>query len=132
MRPPGNAPGDVRGGAQGSSLRIRVHPRDCRGVAMRCKDCVVGLFGACAADYCAAERAGLMEQAQAAAGQRGHTLGEFAKARGRPTWEARCLRCGRVAAICLDPECAGQDLSGPALVEDCQPATTETPSGRGF
>lgn len=86
---------------------------------MRCKDCVVGMLGACGGDYCAAERAGLIEQAQAAAEQRGHVLGEFVKLKGRPMWEARCRRCGRTATICLDPEEAGQDLTGPALVEAC-------------
>jgi hypothetical protein len=88
---------------------------------MRCKDCVVGLFGSCAGDYCAAERAGLVEQAQLAAELHGHALGEFAKVKGRPTWEARCTRCGRTATVCLDPECAGRDLSGPALSEGCPP-----------
>ncbi len=86
---------------------------------MRCRDCVVGVFGACGGDYCAAERAGLIEQAQVAAEQRGHVLGEFVKVKGKPTWEARCRRCGRIAAICLDPEGPGQDLSGPALVDPC-------------
>ena len=86
---------------------------------MRCKDCVVGLFGACRGEYCAAERAGLIEQAQAAAKGHGHALGEFAQIKGRPTWEARCRRCGKAAAVCLDPECGGQDVYGEAVGEDC-------------
>ncbi len=98
---------------------------------MRCKDCVVGLFSVCQGDYCSAERSGLIELAQAAAEYHGHTLDEFVKLKDRPTWEARCLRCGLSATICLDPECAGQDLTGPALSEPCRTGFSSTSARPG-
>lgn len=86
---------------------------------MRCKHCVVGLFGACAGEYCAAERAGLVEQAQLAAQEHGHELGEFVQLKCRPDWEARCTRCGKVVGIRLDPAPGEADLYGEAVREGC-------------
>ena len=86
---------------------------------MRCRDCVVGLFDVCHGEYCAAERAGLIEQAQAAAAGRGHTLGEFVQVKRRPAWEAHCGRCGKVAGIRLDPQPGEQDVYGEAVTAVC-------------
>ena len=61
----------------------------------------------------------MIEQAQHSAEQRGHALSEFVKVKGYPIWEARCVRCGRLAAVCLDPEPNEHDVYGDALSIDC-------------
>jgi hypothetical protein len=85
----------------------------------RCKDCVVGLLGACGTDYCGPERTALIEEAQRSAEQRGHTLAEFVKVKDYPIWQARCVRCGRLAAINLDPSPDEADIYGEALTVVC-------------
>jgi hypothetical protein len=83
-----------------------------------CKNCVVGLFGVCN-DYCRPEREGLIEEAQQLAEQHGHSLGEFIKVKDHPIWEARCVHCGQMAAINLDPPVSQPDVYGTALSADC-------------
>jgi hypothetical protein len=47
-----------------------------------CKDCVVGLFHACHnEEYCRQEKNALIEQAQEAAENEGHSLAKFTKRR---------------------------------------------------
>lgn len=85
----------------------------------RCKNCTVGLFGACRPDYCRQERQGLIEDALWAAEERGHILSAFAKVKRRPIWEARCICCGQLAAVCLDPGPGEPDVYGQALETIC-------------
>lgn len=85
----------------------------------RCKNCVVGLFGACGIDYCYSEREGLREEAERRAEQRGHTLTEFVKAKDYPIWQAQCVRCGQLAAINLDPMVNEPDVYGEAVNDNC-------------
>jgi hypothetical protein len=85
----------------------------------RCKDCVVNLFGVCNPDYCYQERQGLVERAEDLAGQQGHTLTQFVKAKGLPIWHATCTRCGLRASICLDPQPGETDVYGAALTTPC-------------
>jgi len=85
----------------------------------KCKDCVVGLFGVCGVDYCRQEREVLTEEAQQTAEQCGHTLTEFVKIKDYPIWEARCVRCERLAAINLDPPPNEPDIYGEALAVNC-------------
>ena len=84
----------------------------------KCKNCVVGLLGPCN-DYCQPEREGLIEEARRRAGQLGHVLAEFVKVKDYAIWEARCERCGRVAAITLDPPLNEPDVYGEAVVARC-------------
>lgn len=91
----------------------------------KCKNCVVGLFGACGPDYCSAEREGLIEEAQQSAGQHGHALTAFVKVKDYPIWKAECIRCGRSAAINLDPAQGEPDVYGEAATVDCLEADTE-------
>jgi len=88
----------------------------------KCKDCLVGLFGACSGDYCRVERGILIEQAQHLAGQHGHVLGEFVKVKNRPIWEARCVQCGQGVAVTLDPAPGEPDVYGDALTTPCPEA----------
>lgn len=85
----------------------------------RCKNCVVGLFRACAPDYCRQERQGLIENAHWFAEQRGHVLSEFIKLDGQPVWQARCVTCGRMVSVCLDPAPGERDLRGGVLEVGC-------------
>ena len=85
---------------------------------MKCKNCVVGLLGTCH-DYCRPEREGLIEEAQRRAEQLGHVLAGFVKVKDYAIWEARCERCGRVAAIALDPPLNEPDVYGEAVVARC-------------
>jgi len=85
----------------------------------KCRDCVVGLLGVCGVDYCRQEREVLIEQARQAAERRGHSLTEFVKVRNYPIWEALCVRCGRLAAINLDPVPNEADIYGEALAVNC-------------
>lgn len=85
----------------------------------KCKDCVVGLLGACAGDYCRVEREILIEQALEHAAEHRHVLGPFVKRKGAPVWEACCTRCGKTAAITLDPAPGEPDLSGEVLTTEC-------------
>ncbi|NIV30725.1 MAG: hypothetical protein GWN58_14865 [Anaerolineae bacterium] len=97
----------------------------------RCKNCVVGLFGACGIDYCRSEREGLIEQAQRSAEGRGHSLAEFVKVPDYPIWQARCVRCGQLAAINLDPAPNEPDVYGEAASVRC-PVTGDEQSGLRF
>ena len=87
----------------------------------RCKRCVVGLFGACSADYCFAERQGLIEEAERLAAS--HALGPFVKVRGSPVWASSCARCGRTATIALDPAPRAPEVYGEAVDAPCPVAT---------
>ena len=91
----------------------------------KCKDCVVGLLGVCGIDYCRQEREVLIEEAQQAAEQRGHSLTEFVKVKDHPIWEARCVRCGQLAAIHLDPVPNEADITGEALAGHCPEIDSE-------
>jgi hypothetical protein len=96
----------------------------------RCKDCVVGLFGACAPDYCRQERQGLIENAQWFAEQRGHVLSEFIKTSGQPVWQAQCVTCGLVVSVCLDPAPGEPDVHGEGLEIDCATPVREGGASR--
>jgi hypothetical protein len=85
----------------------------------RCKGCVVGAFGACGADYCYGERQGLIEEAEYLATREGHVLGSFEKVEGQPIWRARCVQCGRRAAIALDPARGETQVYGEATTDPC-------------
>ncbi|MFP4343080.1 MAG: hypothetical protein ACLFU8_00170 [Anaerolineales bacterium] len=89
----------------------------------KCKDCVVGLLGVCRLDYCRPERQVLIAQALELAEDRGHTLAEFVKVDGCPIWQTRCDRCGREAAINLDPPRGSFPVYGEALKESCGAGT---------
>ena len=96
----------------------------------RCKNCVVGLLGACSEDYCQTERSLLIEQAQEAAKRQGHTLGEFVKVKDYATWQARCERCGQLVTINLNPEPGELDICGEGATAACpeyegEPEVTE-------
>ena len=91
----------------------------------RCKNCVVGVFGACGHDYCYGERAGLIEEAEYLATRGGHALGPFDKVRDHPIWRARCLRCGRSAAIALDPAPGELQVYGDATTTLCPHSAAE-------
>ena len=98
----------------------------------KCKNCLVGLFGGCRLDYCSAEREGLIEEAEQSAERHGHALAAFIKVRDYPIWQARCIRCGRSAAINLDPAQGEPDVYGEAVTADCLEADTErTREGSG-
>jgi hypothetical protein len=97
----------------------------------KCKNCVVGLFGVCGIDYCHAEREGLIEEAQRSAEERGHSLAEFVKVQDYPIWQARCVRCGQLAAINLDPAPNEPDVYGEAALVTC-PVTDAEQSGARF
>ena len=84
-----------------------------------CKNCVVGILGACSFDYCRTEREILLEQALELTAQRGHTLSEFAKVKGSPIWQALCIHCRQPVAINLDPRPGELDISGGALAARC-------------
>jgi hypothetical protein len=97
----------------------------------KCKNCVVALFGACGIDYCYAEREGLIEEAQRSAEQHGHSLGEFVKVPDHPIWQARCVRCGQLVAINLDPAPNEPDVYGEAASVAC-PVTDDGQGGLRF
>jgi predicted molibdopterin-dependent oxidoreductase YjgC len=97
-------------------------------MAKRCKDCVVGLLGACGLDYCRQEREALIEEALLSAEARGHALSEFVKVQDHPIWEARCVHCGQLAAVCLDPAPNEPDVYGEALTTDCPKMDPESES----
>jgi hypothetical protein len=85
----------------------------------KCRNCVVGLFGACGVDYCRSERHGLIEDAHWTAEGRGHQLEAFAKLEGQAAWQSRCVQCGRGVTVRLDPAPGEQDLAGEVLEVDC-------------
>jgi hypothetical protein len=85
-----------------------------------CKDCVVWLLTGCRTDFCRPEREWLVEEARQSAEQRGHTLIEFVKLKGRPIWQARCTHCGRLVAINLDPSPNESCIYGEAVTVNCQ------------
>jgi hypothetical protein len=89
---------------------------------IRCKKCAVGLLGACGLDYCQQEREVLIEQAQQAAEERGHTLSSFEKIKDYPIWQATCSQCGQMAAINLDPPAGEPDVYGDAVSGVCPKA----------
>jgi hypothetical protein len=89
---------------------------------IKCKECAVGLLGACSLDYCRAEREALIEQARHAAEARGHTLTPFAKVDDHPIWQARCGLCGQMAAINLSPPTGEPDVYGEAVASVCPEA----------
>lgn len=84
----------------------------------KCKNCVVKLFGVCN-DYCRPEREALIEEALRSAEQRGHVLAEFVKVKDYPIWEARCVRCGQLVAVNLDPPPNQPDVYGEAVTLNC-------------
>ncbi len=86
----------------------------------RCKDCVVGILGACGVDYCRTERELLVDQARQLAEHRGHSLSGFIKEKNRPVWRASCIRCGLQAGINLDPSTDERDVFGEAVTAQCQ------------
>ncbi|GEM_PF-2344740 len=90
----------------------------------RCRDCVVGLFGACGrnADYCRLERETLMDQARSVAGRQGHTLGEFVQVQGYSVWQAQCLECGQSALIDIEPATDSPAVYGEATANRCPAA----------
>ena len=85
----------------------------------RCRECTVGLLGACRLDYCQAEREPLIDQAQQTAEAYGHSLTGFAKVKDHPIWQATCSLCGQVAAINLDPPAGDPDVYGEAVASPC-------------
>ena len=85
----------------------------------RCKGCVAGVFGACGDDYCYGERQGLIEEAKYLATRKGHTLGTFDKVKWQPIWLARCVHCGRSAAIALDTAPDESQVYGDATTTPC-------------
>jgi hypothetical protein len=97
-----------------------------------CKNCVVGLLGVCSEEFCRPEREGLIEEAQRSAEQHGHTLTEFIKVEDYPIWQARCVRCGQLAVIRLDPLPNEPDIYGEALAVNCPELGDEShyPDGR--
>ena len=95
------------------------------GKIFRCKDCVVGLFGACGIDHCRQEREALIEQARRLAEQHGHTLAEFVKVKSYAIWQARCVRCGQSAAINLNPSPNEPDVYGEAVTTNCPEIVSE-------
>jgi hypothetical protein len=85
----------------------------------RCKDCVaMGLLGICD-DYCREEREPLIDEARRSAEQHGHTLTEFDKVKDYAIWQAKCVRCGQLAAVNLDPPPNGADIYGEATTITC-------------
>jgi hypothetical protein len=86
---------------------------------IKCKNCVVGLLGVCSEDYCRQEREVLIEQAQQAAEQGGHTLTEFIKVKDYAIWQARCVGCNWLAAINLNPPPNEADVYGEAVTTAC-------------
>ena len=88
----------------------------------RCKNCAVGLLGACSIDYCQQEREVLIDQARQAAESGGHALSSFEKAKDHPIWQATCSRCGQVAAVNLDPPPGERDIYGDAVSGVCPKA----------
>jgi hypothetical protein len=88
----------------------------------RCKECAVGLLGACSLDYCQTEREVLIERAQKDARAHGHTLAGFAKIKSHPIWQATCSLCGQTAAINLDPPTGESDIYGEAVANACPEA----------
>jgi hypothetical protein len=89
-----------------------------------CKNCVVGLLGSCAGDYCAPEREPLLAQARRAAEAHGHHLGAFVKVEDVPVWKAQCTGCGREAVVTLDPQPGERAVSVDALLADCPARAT--------
>jgi hypothetical protein len=85
----------------------------------RCKNCIVGLLGACGDDYCRSERESLIAQAREAAKQHGHKLGEFTKVKNYAVWQARCTQCGQMITINLNPESDEPDICGDAVTVEC-------------
>ena len=91
-----------------------------------CKDCVIGLFHACHnEEYCRQEKSALIEQAQEAAKNEGHSLAKFTKQRKVAVWRAECVRCGRVATVCLSPSRGEPDVHGEAVTGICTEAEPE-------
>jgi hypothetical protein len=85
-----------------------------------CRDCSVRLLGACHEDYCREEREALIENAVGIAEAHGHALSEFVRIKHHPVWQARCLGCGELARICLDPKPGELDVSGEACETGCK------------
>ena len=94
---------------------------------IRCKECAVGLLGACRLDYCQAEREALIEQAQQAAEAYGHPLTEFTKVKDYPIWQATCSLCGQTVAINLDPPAGEPDIYGTAVASACPETDVSEP-----
>lgn len=93
---------------------------------INCKNCVVGLFGVCHnMEFCHVERGILVEQAQQAAEQRGHTLAEFVKVKDYAIWQARCIRCDWLVAINLNPPPNEPDVYGEAVTITCPEIDSE-------
>ena len=91
----------------------------------RCKECAVGLLGACSLDYCQSEREPLVENARQAAEARGHKLTEFTKIEQYPIWQAACSRCGKLAVVNLNPKQGERDISGEATTSVCEQAVED-------
>ena len=64
----------------------------------------------------------LIEQAQQAAEERGHTLSSFEKVKDYPIWQATCGQCGQTAAVNLDPPAGEPDVYGDAVSGVCPEA----------
>jgi hypothetical protein len=95
---------------------------------IRCKECAVGLLGACSLDYCQTEREALIEQARQASEAYGHVLTGFAKVKDYPIWQATCELCGQMAAINLDPPAGQPDVYGEAVASACPDADMPEPA----
>lgn len=90
-----------------------------------CRDCVVWLLSGCRTDFCWPEREPLMQKARQSAEQGGHTLTEFVKLKGHPIWQAQCARCGRLAAINLDPSPNEACIYGEVFTVNCREIEVE-------
>lgn len=87
-----------------------------------CKECVAFHLGACRdLSYCLQERRALIEEASQRAREHKHAkLSAFTRWReGYSIFEARCLACGMVVRVDVNPAIGEPDLSGEALFTDC-------------
>ena len=84
-----------------------------------CKNCVVGVLGACSFEYCRTEREILLEEVLELATALGHRLSEFDKVKDYPVWQARCIYCGQLVAINLDPRPGESEITGGASSARC-------------
>lgn len=121
--------GQVEVDASGGMTQTHKVPEGKRSMA-RCRNCTVGLLGACGIDYCQQEREVGIEELQQLARQQGHALTPFTKVKGYPIWQAWCVRCGQLASFNLDPEPGQPDISG-SVVEGVCPAAVHEHGAKG-